>query len=678
MNPTQPGSFQSIALDAIRPSSTNPRKNFDPAALEELAQSIRENKGVAVPILVRPRKPFFVTHRDTFVRYVACINLAGKENLVETVSGGTEEENQELAEQYAAIRNQKEEGYEIVFGERRWLATKAAGLTEIRADVRDLTDAEAMDLQLVENLQRADLHPVEEAEGYRALMAAGASVEDVAKKAGKTTIHVQKLLRLMTLELSAKTIFHEGYIDLGHALILARLQPVEQDRAVRALLRAEGDYAKMPTLDVFAARKKNIATNDHAKHYRLVSMTVGQLTEWVSDNIMLSLDKVPWSLGDAKLIPDAGACTTCPKRTGSNPALFADMTAKEDVCTDAACFQAKGKQVQLVKIQAAAESGKPLLKLTTKSGHKELKGEITEKTVVRQGQWMKVPPGSCPDARKGILTDEPGRYDNELRKHKAGDVVNVCANQKCAIHKHTVEGTATKGGSSANSEQKIAAKKKAYMEAETPIRAAVVREILNKAEPGLYEVRSAIFHQISAYAYICREMQWEFEEGGSTWHSNQNAQPVVEAEIEKADIYVLGHLVLLDSLAHRLQPSEYLYDRRVDDRKRLWETADHYEVDADAIAEELEAEAQAAVKAEEPAKPGKTAKKKVTPAAQVDRKKAAAKKFPSKPKKLTLSPEGRKRIADAMKKRFEERQAKTSKSVDRKSAAAGERAEVQA
>jgi ParB family chromosome partitioning protein len=127
MNQTQSsGSFESIPLEAIRPSSTNPRRNFDETALNELAASIGE-AGVTQPILVRP------------IPNPADIYIA--------------------------------EGYEIVSGERRFRAAKLAGLEEIPAFVRELDDRTALEIQMIENLQRADLHPMEEAEGYRALMA---------------------------------------------------------------------------------------------------------------------------------------------------------------------------------------------------------------------------------------------------------------------------------------------------------------------------------------------------------------------------------------------------------------------------------------------------------------------------------------------------------------------------
>lgn len=214
MTNPQLGSYDYIALDAIQPSPTNPRKHFDEAALQELAQSIAE-LGVTVPMLVRPGtqalKPYVVHSKGTFVRYAVVendeflqignvdwkLNKTGQR--VKVFDEGTEEENEDAAQAWVAEANSKRAGYELVTGERRWRASKLAGRANVPATVRELSDAEVLEIQMVENLQRADLHPVEEAEGYRTLLATGASVEDVAKKAGKTAAHVHKMIKLLSI-----------------------------------------------------------------------------------------------------------------------------------------------------------------------------------------------------------------------------------------------------------------------------------------------------------------------------------------------------------------------------------------------------------------------------------------------------------------------------------------------
>lgn len=171
----------SLPLAEIIESKTNPRRAMNKAALDELTESVRR-VGVVQPVLVRP------------------------------LPGGP---------------------YELVAGHRRLAAARAAGLTEIPVTVRDLTDTEGLEIQLVENLQRADLHALEEAEGYRRLTAvAKESVPAIAARVGKSFQYVYDRLRLNELTKEAKALFLEDRFTTGHAVLLARLKPADQARAL--------------------------------------------------------------------------------------------------------------------------------------------------------------------------------------------------------------------------------------------------------------------------------------------------------------------------------------------------------------------------------------------------------------------------------------------------------------
>lgn len=421
MNLVQISSYEHIPLAAIRPSTTNPRKHFDQAALEELTASIREI-GVTVPIHVRS------------------LDSLGIHSPVE---------------------------YEIVTGERRFRAATAAELAEIPAIVHDgLSDEDAMDLQLVENLQRADLHPVEEAEGYRALMAHGGTAEDVAKKAGKTLGYVQQRLKLLALEVDAKQLFADGHLTLGHALLLARLTAKDQVAALVFLLGiAQWEIRKdMPAEKLIASRAKHHASSKSM--HRLVDKTEAQLKDWISSNVFLQLKSVPWDLGDAELLPIAGPCTTCPKRTGANQALFADLTTNEDTCVDPACFADKQKAFTARAQQLAKEQGSPLLKISSKHSTEKLekpaveirasavkvqqgKAVETQRAVVvatkavKEGQWVASKKGACPATVQAIATDGPDQ----------GKTRFVCADQKCTVHKHVVQSATSRSSYSSTMNQ---------------------------------------------------------------------------------------------------------------------------------------------------------------------------------------------------------------------------------
>ena len=164
-----------IRLSEIEPNPRQPRQDFDPVALEELAQSIREN-GIITPITLRK-------------------------------TGDT---------------------YQIIAGERRWRASRLAGLTEIPAIVLDVDENTAYALALIENLQREDLNPMEEAEGYRRLtQELGLTQEQAAQRVGRSRPAVANALRLLSLPKSVGTLLREKQLSAGHARALLPLEREE-------------------------------------------------------------------------------------------------------------------------------------------------------------------------------------------------------------------------------------------------------------------------------------------------------------------------------------------------------------------------------------------------------------------------------------------------------------------
>jgi ParB family chromosome partitioning protein len=179
------GGATRLPLDQVHADRANPRRTFDEAALEELATSLK-NQGVLQPILVR---------RDS-------------------------------------------RGYRIIAGERRWRAAQKAGLKEIPAIVREASDAEAYELALVENIQRADLNPLEEAEAFRRLIEERRlTQEQVADRVGKDRSTVANALRLLALPNEVKQLVAEGDVDMGHArAILGLSKPAEMVSLARAVV----------------------------------------------------------------------------------------------------------------------------------------------------------------------------------------------------------------------------------------------------------------------------------------------------------------------------------------------------------------------------------------------------------------------------------------------------------
>lgn len=165
-----------LPISDIEPNRDQPRKQFDDAALKELADSIAQH-GVIQPLLVRP------------------------------VGGGV---------------------YQIVAGERRWRASRLAGLTEVPAIVKELSDSETMEIALVENLQREDLDPIEEAEGITQLIETySLTQEEAAQKLGKSRPAVANALRLLNLPAQVREMIRQGKLTQGHARALLSLDSPE-------------------------------------------------------------------------------------------------------------------------------------------------------------------------------------------------------------------------------------------------------------------------------------------------------------------------------------------------------------------------------------------------------------------------------------------------------------------
>jgi ParB family transcriptional regulator, chromosome partitioning protein len=167
----RPRGQRKLPTESLRPNARNPRRVFANTELDELAASLRE-RGIIQPIVVR-------------------------------VLSGTAD------------------GYEIIAGERRWRAAQRAGLHEVPVVIVEATDAEALQLAIIENVQRTDLNPLEEAEGYRALIRDFShSQDDVARMIGKSRSHVANTLRLQTLPDRVREYIHSGRLSAGQARAL--------------------------------------------------------------------------------------------------------------------------------------------------------------------------------------------------------------------------------------------------------------------------------------------------------------------------------------------------------------------------------------------------------------------------------------------------------------------------
>lgn len=283
--------YETLPIRALFESATNPRRRFDSDAHAEMVKSVREH-GILQPILVRR-------------------------------SAGDEADD---------VR------YEVVAGARRFRAAKEAHLDLVPCIVRALDDRQVLEVQFIENLQRQDLHPLDEGIGYQKLVDDhGYTVEELAGKLGKSRSYVYGRMQLTKLPVEAQTLFFEGKIDASLALLVSRIpDPKLANKA------AEEIAAGFP--------------------HQGAPMSYRVAVEHVRRNYQLDLEHAAFDPADKSLVLDAGACGPCPRRTGNQKDLFGGVDGKAaQLCTDPGCFALKtAEHWRRVEERILAEGGRVL------------------------------------------------------------------------------------------------------------------------------------------------------------------------------------------------------------------------------------------------------------------------------------------------------------------------------
>jgi ParB family chromosome partitioning protein len=352
--------YRNVPLSVLNESKTNPRRTFEPTALKELAESIK-SQGILSPLLVRPLT---------------------------------------------------ENGFEIIAGARRYRAAQMAEQSTVPVRVVNLSDAASLEAQLVENLIRSEIHPMEEAQGFRALLDLDEpkySIEQIAAKVGKSPAFIASRLKLADLVPSAVEAFYADEIGVGHALLLAKLPADQQAQALSSCFK-----------EVY---------NNGAKPARIL-LPVRNLQFWIDSNLLLVLKDAPFNKRDAQLVPAAGSCADCPKRTGHNKLLFGDDLGRQgDRCTDPSCYQAKvsahvaatiAAKPELVQISTAyggQKEGSPVL---PRNRYTAIQGEKPKDKQQAQKPEYK----TCKFTAEAIITEGSD----------VGTIHKVCANPSCPVH----------------------------------------------------------------------------------------------------------------------------------------------------------------------------------------------------------------------------------------------------
>ena len=357
-------------LQQIAPSRTN-RTVVEDDELHEMAASIKAH-GILQPLLLRKLPAERL--QDTF-------------------------ENPET----------RKAAYEIIAGERRFAAARIAGLRKVPFMLVEADNLQAVQLQLIENLHRKNLNPLEEARGIALLIEEfGLTREEAAASIRKGRTHVFESMRLLSLQPKAMAALKEGRLSRSLALlVLQRPTAAMQEEFVERILTGGPDGGPMSTR----------SAEDLARR-----------------NYMTVLDKAPFDLTDALLCPQAGACSNCPKRTGASPELFDKQGP--DACTDTACFAEK-KEAHVARVKAdAVQAGRQVISgkaardiMPTETG--SMRGYIAldkasqgSKAETRQVLGQEVP------ASRVVLIETPsGDYTEAVPVHAASAAVQEKAQE---------------------------------------------------------------------------------------------------------------------------------------------------------------------------------------------------------------------------------------------------------
>lgn len=507
--------IQEISLDRIRESSSNPRRVFDEAKLQELADNIKSH-GVLQAVLVRPSPD----------------GAAGI--------------------------------YELVSGARRFRASKLAGKNSIPATVRDLTDAECREIQLIENLQRAEIHALDEAFGYRALRDLNPNVytvETIATTVAKGASYVKGRISLAELIPTVQTAFYDGKLTVAHALEVARLQQKDQERAL---------------MECFPGHR---SAGSILKDRKAEALTVRQLRDWIEREIHLDLKNAPFDSEDADLVPTAGACSACPKRTGNNPLLFPEIRNKS-LCTDPACYQAKVQAFVQLRVGPLVKEGQKPAQISERpSWQAHSKAPDT----VYEGQYRHAEhEGECPHTQVAVIVD--GR--------KAGTVLHVCANEQCKTHRQFSRYEISP--QEREHRRKLALALQVQKESRSRILQAVRQKLPSALARADFEMVALDYFRPLGddnHHRLFRVYGWEEKKTKTSWGGNTvDHERLAEARIQAMTTAELNRFLVMCSLVPDLYCPGFSSAEALSKETNLMCTAVRYRVDASRITGTVTAE----------------------------------------------------------------------------------------
>ena len=479
------------------------------------------------------------------------------------------------------VRPLAEHGFEIVAGARRYRAAQMAEAATVPVRIVHLSDAETLEAQLVENLMRRDVHPMEEAQGFRALLNLEEpkySIEQIAARTGKNPAYISSRLKLTELAPGVVEAFYREEIGVGHALLLAKLQPAQQEQALAACFKE----------DWSAGGQKP----------KRILLPVRSLQFWIESNILLVLKLAPFDKSDAQLVPAASSCVECPLRTGHNKLLFSEL-GKLDACTAPTCYQAK-VDAHIAKTIAA----KPRLVQISTVYRQQKEGsalprnkyiEIRTETPATKEEAARPEFKTCKYTTEAIVSE--GVDKGELRK--------VCTEPTCPVHhsKPRAQKVADDGKWKAEQEKR---RREAAIANTTGIR---ILAAISAAVPVRLMKRDLLFvvERLASMVDENRLIVLAKQHGIKQAKDSDSIRKLFAAYLRRVEESVLGRVLVELTILHATA--------RQNAAQVLRDAAAVYKVDTDAIAlkvkQEFAAKEKAHIAKRPVAKPQRKAAKKV-------------------------------------------------------------------
>jgi len=353
--------FQNVSVASISESKTNPRgTSFEGSEFNDLVASIKES-GIIVPLILRS-----------------------------SPSGV---------------------GYEVVAGHRRLRAAQKLKLPEVPANIQELSDNEAREVQIIENLQRADVHPLEEGQAYRKLVEEShCEVASVAAKVGKSESYVRQRIFLTRLEEATAGAYRAGTITDGHAVLIAKLSENDQEAALKFVTSGWNG-----------------------------TKTIADLKEYIDTEFYKPLERQPW-LKDTAVLTAVGPCKECPPNV---PSLFGSV--KEGACTDKKCWKRKMNRY----IDYRKEKNPDLVLISEEYNYTDPDKE-SKKGIVSTNRYENVGPSNkCDHSVLGLVA--VGR--------NIGSQIRICVAKECKVHMRSTSSRALTPEEKAKREKEAAAEK---------------------------------------------------------------------------------------------------------------------------------------------------------------------------------------------------------------------------